>query len=405
MNYTALFRSSLWVLLRNRTRSLLIILGVSIGIASVVCILAISGAAQSGIQQQFDNLGDNLVWIEAGARIVKGVTTGTHTVPSLVLSDAAAIQRQISLITQVSPHIGAQAQVIYGNQNWFTTYHGVAPEYFGIKRWSIDQGALFQNEDVDRAAGVCVLGHTVRDQLFGAADPIGKEISILGVPCKVVATLAPKGLSLSGQDQDDTIMLPVTTAQKKLKGVNWIDDIVASAASPDLVKLAGREAAGVLRDRHRLRPEESDDFIVRNPEDLIQAQLDSSRMLTNLLLSIASISLMIGGIGIMNVMLVSVTERTREIGLRAAVGATERAIRFQFLGEAIILSLAGGAAGVVFGIIGSFAIGRALNWPIALSLQSFVVVTLFSIALGVFFGFYPARKASMINPIDALRYE
>jgi putative ABC transport system permease protein len=250
-----------------------------------------------------------------------------------------------------------------------------------------------------------VIGRTVRDQLFGVENPVGKVMRVNNLPCKVVATLHPKGLSLSGQDQDDTIIIPYTTAQKKLKGITWLDDILCSAVSQDAVKMAGQEATAVLRDRHHLRPEEEDDFNIRNPEDIIQAQLDASKTLTILLIAIASVSLIVGGIGIMNVMLVSVTERTREIGVRVAVGATEEAIQLQFLGESIVLSLLGGAAGVLCGVFGSYLVGQTLHWPIEMSLEAVVVAAMFSIAVGVFFGYYPARKASRLDPIEALRYE
>jgi putative ABC transport system permease protein len=281
----------------------------------------------------------------------------------------------------------------------------VSPEYFDIKRWMVDQGAVFSQDDVDRAADVCVIGRTVRDQLFGAANPIGQVIRIRDLPCQVVATLQPKGLSVSGQDQDDTVILPYTTAQRKIKGIDWLDDILCSAVSQSAVKLAGQQAAALLRDRHHLRPEEDDDFNIRNPEDIIRAQLDASRTLTLLLVAVASISLLVGGIGIMNVMLVSVTERTREIGVRVAVGATDRAIQFQFLGESVLLSLVGGLAGVLLGIASSGVVGRTLGWPMEMSVQAVAVAALFSVAVGVFFGYYPARKASLLDPIEALRYE
>jgi len=321
------------------------------------------------------------------------------------MADALAIKNQISLIKSVSPNVDDPVQIVYGNQNWHTSYRGVSPEYFDIKRWYVDQGAIFSQDDVDRAADVCTIGRTVRDQLFGVEDPVGKVIRVSNLPCKVVATLHPKGLSLSGQDQDDTIIIPYTTAQKKLKGITWLDDILCSAVSQDAVKMAGQEATAVLRDRHHLRPEEEDDFNIRNPEDIIQAQLDASKTLTVLLIAIASVSLLVGGIGIMNVMLVSVTERTREIGVRVAVGATEQAIQLQFLGESIMLSLVGGAAGVLFGILGSYVVGQTLHWPMEMSFQAIVVAAMFSIAVGVFFGYYPARKASLLDPIEALRYE
>ena len=405
MNYGVLLQSALVALLRNKMRSVLTVLGITIGIAAVICVVAIGKAGQAQVEQQLNNLGDNFVWIEAGGRAVNGVRTGTHGTKTLTFADAVAIKNQISLIKSVSPNVDGPVQIIYGKQNWFTGFRGVTPEYFDIKRWYVDQGAAFSQDDVDRAADVCAIGRTVRDQLFGVEDPIGKVMRVKDLPCKVVATLHPKGLSVSGQDQDDTILMPYTTAQKKIKGTTWLDDILCSAVSQAAVKVAGQEAAAVLRDRHHLRAEEEDDFNIRNPEDIIQAQLEASRTLTVLLIAIASISLVVGGIGIMNVMLVSVTERTREIGVRVAVGATEEAIQLQFLGESVMLSLVGGAAGVLFGVVGSYLVGQTLRWPMEMSLESVVIAAVFSIAVGVFFGYYPARKASLLDPIEALRYE
>jgi putative ABC transport system permease protein len=405
VNYAVLLQSALVALLRNKMRSVLTVLGITIGIAAVICVVAIGKAGQAQVEQQLNNLGDNFVWIEAGGRAVNGVRTGTHGTKTLTYADAVAIKNQVSLIKSVSPNVDGPVQIIYGNQNWFTGFRGISPEYFDIKRWYVDQGAAFSQDDVDRAADVCAIGRTVRDQLFGVEDPIGKVMRVKDVPCKVVATLHPKGLSVSGQDQDDTILMPYTTGQKKIKGADWLDDILCSAVSQAAVKVAGQEAAAVLRDRHHLRPEEEDDFNIRNPEDIIQAQLEASRTLTILLIAIASISLLVGGIGIMNVMLVSVTERTREIGVRVAVGATEEAIQLQFLGESVMLSLVGGAAGVLFGVVGSYLVGQTLRWPMQMSLESVVIAAVFSIAVGVFFGYYPARKASLLDPIEALRYE
>jgi len=405
VNYGALFRSALVAMLRNKMRSILTVLGIMIGIAAVICVVAIGKAGQARVQQHLNNLGENFVWIEAGGRAINGVRTGTHDTKTLVMADAIAIKNQISLIKAVSPNVDDPVQVIYGNQNWHTSYRGVLPEYVDIKRWVIDQGAVFSQDDVDRAAEVCLIGRTVREQLFGVENPVGKVMRLNSLPCKVVGTLQPKGLSLSGQDQDDTILLPYTTAQKKLKGITWLDDILCSAVSQDVVKMAGQEATALLRDRHHLRPEEDDDFNIRNPEDIIQAQLEASKTLTVLLIAIASVSLIVGGIGIMNVMLVSVTERTREIGVRVAVGATEAAIQLQFLGESIMLSLVGGAAGVLAGIFGSYLVGQTLGWPIQMSAEAIVVAAMFSVAVGVFFGYYPARKASRLDPIEALRYE
>jgi putative ABC transport system permease protein len=386
-------------------RSVLTVLGITIGIAAVICVVAIGKAGQAQVEQQMNNLGDAFVWIEAGGRAVNGVRTGTHGTKSLVLADAFAIKNQIPLIKSVSPNVDGSIQIIYANQNWYTGYRGVSPEYFDIKRWGLDQGAFFTADDVEQSADVCVIGRTVRDQLFGAKDPIGQVVRVRDLPCKVVATMRPKGLSVSGQDQDDTVIMPYTTVMKKIKGNNWLDDVLCSAVSPDVVKLAGQQAAALLRDRHHLRAEEDDDFNIRNPEDIIQAQLEASRTMTLLLVAIASISLIVGGIGIMNVMLVSVTERTREIGVRVAVGATEEAIQLQFLGESVMLSLAGGGAGVLLGVVGSAFVGRTLQWPMELSVEAVVIAAVFSVAVGVFFGYYPARKASRLDPIESLRYE
>jgi putative ABC transport system permease protein len=405
MTYGTLLDTALRALLANKMRSVLTVLGITIGIAAVICVVAIGKAGQAQVERQLNNLGDNFVWIEAGGRAVNGVRTGTHGTKTLVLADAAAIKNQIPLIKSVSPNVDGSIQIIYANQNWYTGYRGVSPEYFDIKRWFVDQGAFFTQDDVDRAADVCVIGRTVRDQLFGVNDPIGAVVRVRGLPCRVVATLQPKGLSVSGQDQDDTILMPYTTAMKKIKGNPWLDDILCSAVSPDAIKLAGQQAGALLRDRHHLRPEQDDDFNIRNPEDIIKAQIEASRTLTILLVAIASISLLVGGIGIMNVMLVSVTERTREIGLRVAVGARRQLIQLQFLGESVMLSLVGGTAGVLLGIAASFFVGRTLSWPMQLSPEAVVVAAAFSIAVGVFFGYYPARKASLLNPIEALRYE
>src|SRR5438270_1313313 len=346
MNALALLISAAGNLFRNTARSLLTVLGITIGIAATICVVAIGQAAQRQVEKQLSNLGDNLVWIERGGRAVNGVRTGTQSTTTVTMGDSNAIRDQIPLLKTVAPDVNAGAQVVYGNRNWYTLYRGDTLEFFAVKRWVVRQGTLFSQDDIDSAANVCVLGRTVQEQLFGREDPIGKIVRVKALPCKVVGTLEAKGISAYGTDQDDTIVMPITTAQKKLMGAVWLNNIFAAAVSPDVVKLAGRQAAAILRDRHHLRAEQGDDFNIRNPEDVIQAKLKSSRTLSLLLESVAAVSLLAGGIGIMNVMLVTVAERTREIGVRVAVGATENAIRVQFLGEAAMLSLIGWRSGV-----------------------------------------------------------
>jgi len=390
---------------RNRLRSALTILGIAVGIGAVVCVVAIGDAGSEQIQLQLLNLGENLVWIEAGSHNVRGVRTGSGGTKSLVMADLTAIQREVPLIKTCSPQVDSRVQVVYANQNWLTVYRGVSPEYFRIKRWNIADGSAFEQTAVDQADNVCVIGVTIRQILFGTEDAIGKTIRIKGVPFTVIGVLEPKGMSSFGSDQDDTLLMPYTTAQRKIAGITWLNDILCSAESPATVRIAGEQVSVLLRERHRLRPEQDDDFSIRNPEEQMQAQLEASRTMTMLLISVGAVSLLVGGIGIMNVMLVSVTERTREIGVRMAVGATEQQVQMQFLSEAVMLCLAGGAAGVLLGAGGTVVLGQTLGWPMRLSVDALIVAILFSILVGVFFGYYPAQKASRLDPIEALRYE
>jgi putative ABC transport system permease protein len=294
---------------------------------------------------------------------------------------------------------------VYGNLNWGTQYRGVSPEYFDIRKWEIREGAAFAQDDMDRAAAVCVLGNTVAGNLFGDDDPIGSTINIKAVPFKVIGVLQAKGFSATGQDQDDFVVMPLTTAQKRITGQEWLDDIFFSAASRAEIPEATRRIIGVMRERHHLHAGEDDDFNIRTPEELIRAQLAAANIFTLLLGSAASLSLLVGGIGIMNIMLISVTERTREIGLRLAVGATEQDIQMQFLSEAIVMSLIGGALGVLAGVMGAFLLQNTLHWDLKLSAQIMAIAGLFSAGVGIFFGFYPARKAAQLDPIEGLRYE
>ena len=405
MQIESMLRDALRVLSRNKMRSSLTVLGIMIGIGAVICVVAIGSAGSAQVEEQLHNLGDNLVWIEAGSRTRSGVHLGSHQTKTLTVGDASAILQQVRLMKSVSPQVDGSVQIVYGNQNWSTIYRGEGPDYFEIKRWTVRTGVPFTEEDVRRSADVCVIGETVRQQLFGGEEPLGKVIRVSDVPCKVIGTLAPKGQSWFGQDQDDTIIMPYTTVQKKIAGITWLKDIMCSAISPEAVKEATQQAVILLRERHHIKPGEEDDFNIRSPEDVIQAQLAASKVLTALLVSIASVALLVGGIGIMNVMLVSVTERTREIGVRMAVGATEANIQMHFLSEALMLSLVGGAMGVLLGEAGSVGITRVLGWPVQLSLQAVVIASVFAAAVGAFFGYYPARKAARMDPIEALRYE
>ena len=405
MDLLSTLKSALLTLIRHKMRTALTVLGVMIGIGAVICVVAIGQAGSEQIQAQMDNLGDNFVWIEAGSRAPNGIRTGSHGTKTLVVADVEAIVKQVPLIKAATPNVDANGQVVYANKNWATHGRGVSPEYFDIKKWPVVLGAPFTQQDVDHAANVVVIGETIRQQLFGAEDPIGKVIRIGTLPFQVIGVLEPKGQSSFGQDQDDTFDVPYTTAMRKMTGHNWLDDVMCSAVSSDAIDPAIDQIASLLRDRHRIRRGELDDFNIRRPDEFIQARLDASRTFTYLLIAIASVSLLVGGIGIMNVMLVSVTERTKEIGLRMALGATEGDVQLQFLGEAVMLSMVGGLAGVLLGMAGSWVIGRALGWPMALSPEAVVVAAAFSGAVGIFFGFYPARKASVLDPIEALRYE
>ena len=405
MSPRAIIREAYRALSRNKMRSTLTVLGITIGIGAVICVVAIGRAGSEQVQEQMNNLGDNFVWIEAGSRSPSGIRSGSHGTKTLLASDADAILKQVKLIKYISPQVDASTVVVYGNKNWTTHYRGVSPAYFQIKRWGVQMGAPFSDADVERAADVCVIGATIRDQLFGAEDPIGKVMRVKTMPCQVVGVLVARGQSGFGQDQDDTLLLPYTTAQKKLKGISWVDDLLCSAVTPDSINPSIEQIVTLLRERHHIRAGQDDDFNVRRPDEMIQARLDASNTFTILLIAIASVSLLVGGIGIMNVMLVSVTERTREIGIRMAVGATEAHVQLQFLGEAVILSLFGGMLGVAFGVVGSYFLGRVLEWPMSIPPQAIAVAAAFASFVGVFFGFYPARKASRLDPIEALRFE
>jgi putative ABC transport system permease protein len=405
MWFQIIVREALRALFRNKMRSTLTVLGITIGIGAVICVIAIGQAGSEQVQKQLDNLGENFVWIEAGSRAPNGIRTGSHGTKTLTADDGYAILKQVPLLKSMSPQVDANAQIIYSNRNWSTQYRGVSPDYMSIKRWDVVQGVPFTQEDLDRAAPVCVIGNTVKEQLFISENPIGKTVRLKDMPCQIVGVLAIKGQSGFGQDQDDTLLLPYTTAQRRLKGIAWVDDLMFSAVSQEAIISAIDRAAGILRERHHIRAGQDDDFNIRRPDEIIQTRLQASQTFTLLLIVIASVSLLVGGIGIMNVMLVSVTERTREIGVRMSIGATEGDVQLQFLGEAVMLSLFGGVIGVLLGIGGSVFIGQALEWPMSISPQSIAIAAAFATFIGVLFGYYPAVKASRLDPIEALRFE
>jgi putative ABC transport system permease protein len=311
----------------------------------------------------------------------------------------------VPLIKSMSPNVDGHIQVVYGGENWATQFRGVSPEFIQIRRWPMRLGTFFTAADVSAAVPVCVLGQTVVENLFGTDEPTGKTIRVQNLPCKVIGVFRAKGFSATGQDQDDVVVMPFTTAQKRISGTFWLDDIFCSAVSRDAMSEATVQITGLLRERHHLTPAENDDFNVRRPEDVIQAQLATSRIMTILMGSVASLSLLVGGIGIMNIMLVSITQRTREIGVRRAVGATEWDVQLQFLTEAVALSMLGGVLGVLAGVFSAAVVEHLFEFPTRLTPEVLAIGGLFAVSIGILFGYYPARKASQLDPIQALRYE
>jgi len=380
-------------------------LGVIIGVAAVICTIAIGEGASAKINDAIASIGSNLIWIEAGGTNIGGVRTGAGGTRTLTVGDLAAIRAQAALVTNVSPQVDTRVQLIYGNQNWSSTVRGVTPEYLALKNWPVVRGGMFTEQEIERGAPVCVLGDTVAAILFGDADPVGQTIRVRDLPCPVVGVLGIKGQSATGQDQDDTFLMPYTTVMKKIKGQFWLDDILMSATSAANITPAEVQVSELLRARHRIRSDADDDFKLRRPTEIAEAVAASARVMEVLLASVASVSLLVGGVGIMNIMLVSVTERTREIGLRMAVGARSRDVMRQFLFEAVLVAVAGGALGLAAGFGGSQMISNWFQWPTRVSSNAVVLALGFSSAIGLFFGYYPARRAARLDPIEALRHE
>ena len=410
MNILSLLRVAMRALAVNKLRSLLTMLGIIIGVAAVIVMIAVGGGAQARVEEQIRSLGSNLLLILSGSTTAGGVRMGFGSNLTISEDDAAAIPREIPE-TMAAPALRGTAQLIWGNQNWSTVIFGVTPEYIDVRQWEIAAGRIFDASDLAGATKVCLVGQTVARQLFGGADPLGQVIRVRRVPFTVIGVLESKGQSMMGSDQDDLIIMPISTARKRVLGASnlakqrSVGTIWVKVAEGYDMKAAEEQVRALLRQRHRLQPGQDDDFSLRNLEEVAATQEASSRVLALLLAAVASVSLVVGGIGIMNIMLVSVTERTREIGLRMAVGARTRDILGQFLVEAVTLSLIGGLAGIVIGIATAVGIAQIAGWRIVLSPESVMLAVAFAFAIGVFFGFYPARKAARLNPVEALRFE
>jgi putative ABC transport system permease protein len=410
MSWLATIRIALNALRVNKLRSILTMLGIIIGVGAVITMIAIGAGAQARVEEQIKSLGSNLMVITSGSTTASGVRLGTGANESLTEDDAEAIVREIAEVQVAAPFNRGTRQIIAGNNNWATQIYGVYPDYLEAREWPLATGRMFEQAELSGAAKVALIGETVARELFGDMDPLDQSIRIGNVPFTIIGVLDRKGQSMMGQDQDDVIMVPLSTSRSRLFGSTQgkqrrIWTITVKVREGASMKDAEEKIRDLLRQRKRTQPEQNDPFTLRNLTEILQAQEASSRVMTMLLAAVASVSLLVGGIGIMNIMLVSVTERTREIGLRMAVGARGKDILTQFLVEAVTLSLIGGLVGILLGAAGSALVGHFAGWATRLSPESIVLAVGFSAAIGIFFGFYPAQKASRLLPIQALRYE
>jgi putative ABC transport system permease protein len=380
-------------------------LGIIIGVSSVIAMVSLGQGAQQQVEQQISSMGTNMLIVQAGSQQTAGVRGGAGSNTTLTPEDLEAIGRELPSVAAVSPGVSTSVTAIAGNQNWSTRGEGVSPDFLLIRNRTVTQGVFLSDADVRSAARVVVLGKTVSDALFPGLDPVGQTLRIRNLPFKVIGVLDPKGQSSMGQDQDDTVLMPYTTAMKKLQAITYVPMGFVSAVSAEATTQAQSEIEALLRTRHKIRANEADDFTVRNLTEVAEAAQSTTQILTLLLGCVAGVSLLVGGIGIMNIMLVSVTERTREIGIRMAVGARTAHVRNQFLIEALILGLSGGVLGILGGVAVSITIAVVFGWPQLLSPTAMFGSALFSMAIGIFFGYYPARKAADLDPIDALRFE
>lgn len=406
MNYWMILKISLKALNRNKVRSALTMLGIIIGVSAVIAMVSLGEGARRQIQEEIASLGDSTVWVRAGSRRSWGVRSASGTMNTLKAADFDAMLNECPAVKAVSPSARSMAQVVFGNQNWNTRIEGYNELYPDMRNWTIAQGSFFDDSQVKAAARVAVLGNTVWQELFAGSDPVGQTIRVKNLSFQVIGTFQAKGYNSWGRDQDDVIIVPYTTVQKKfLGGALHVESGLVQAVNSRATYAAEEQIRGLLRQRHRLGPFQDDDFMIRNLSEIGEAAEATNRMMGGLLAVIASVSLLVGGIGIMNIMLVAVSERTREIGIRMAIGARPSHVRIQFLSESIGLCLLGGILGLVLGMAVSIGIPLWLGWPTVISINSVVISILFSAAIGIFFGYYPAHKAAALDPIEALRYE
>lgn len=389
----------------NKLRSILTMLGIIIGVGAVIAMISIGMGVRDKVQNSIASLGSNLIIITPGATSPSGVRLAAGSNTTVTNKDAQAIAREVSGVNLVAPSVSKQYQIVYGNKNWTTTVQGTTPEFAEVRNYELDNGSFFTNQDVDTRARFAVIGNTVSENLFGEISPIGQMIRINKAPFKVVGVLKSKGQSAGGMDQDDMVLVPLTTAQERLLGITYLHTISVQAVDGDVINQVQEDVTTLLRTRHKLTADKVDDFTVRNLAAVMATAEETTGTITLLLGNIAAISLLVGGIGIMNIMLVSVTERTREIGIRKALGATYHNILLQFLIEAIVIGVTGGVIGIGLGVGAAYAISAIAGWNTVISFTAIVVAFGFSILIGLFFGIYPARKAALLDPIDALRYE